>query len=153
MVALAMVTLTQRRKRASQMMARTVLGSWPFFLRVAHCKSVVQTGGLFLPQLFAIDFLFFFFFFCFRDGAHSVTAVGGTTQVPEVAAEFSGGGFSDLVRSAFFCSWCVTTALTRRCFKFKRPKWQEVAVERFLKSLPNGAYAGLFNPHGRVRGH
>ena len=31
-----------------------------------------------------------------------MTAVGGTTQVPEVAAGFSGGGFSNLVRSAFF---------------------------------------------------
>jgi hypothetical protein len=31
--------------------------------------------------------------------------------------------------------------------------WQEAAVERFLKSLPNGTYAGLFNPQGRVREH
>ena len=31
--------------------------------------------------------------------------------------------------------------------------WQEAAVERFLKSLPNGTYAGLFNPRGRVREH
>jgi hypothetical protein len=32
--------------------------------------------------------------------ARSVTAVGGTTSVPEVAAEFSGGGFSNVVRFA-----------------------------------------------------
>ena len=34
------------------------------------------------------------------DGAHSVTAVGGTTSIPEVAAEFSGGGFSNVVSIA-----------------------------------------------------
>lgn len=28
----------------------------------------------------------------------SVTAVGGTITIPEVAVSFSGGGFSDLVR-------------------------------------------------------
>ena len=31
--------------------------------------------------------------------------------------------------------------------------WQAAAVERFLKSLPNGTYAGLFNHQGRVREH
>jgi hypothetical protein len=45
-----------------------------------------------------------------------VTAVGGTTQVPEVAADFSGGGFSDVVRFSLFRSWCITTTLTRRRF-------------------------------------
>lgn len=34
--------------------------------------------------------------------ARSVTVVGGTTSVPEVAAEFSGGGFSNVVRFALF---------------------------------------------------
>ncbi|KAF8464342.1 subtilisin-like protein [Russula ochroleuca] len=58
-----------------------------------------------------------------------VTTVGGTTQIPEVAADFSGGGFSEV---------------------FPRPWWQEAAVEKFLKSLPNGTYAGLFNPEGRA---
>ena len=29
---------------------------------------------------------------------HSVTAVGATTQIPEIAANFSGGGFSNYVR-------------------------------------------------------
>jgi hypothetical protein len=43
--------------------------------------------------MFAVD--------AFRDdGAHSVTAVGGTISIPEVAAEFSGGGFSDVVSIA-----------------------------------------------------
>lgn len=43
--------------------------------------------------------------------------------------------------------------MTRKRFKFPRPKWQAAAVEIFLKSLPNGTYAGLFNPYGRVREH
>ncbi|KAH9059745.1 tripeptidyl peptidase A, partial [Lactarius vividus] len=58
-----------------------------------------------------------------------VTAVGGTVHIPEVAVDFSGGGFSNY---------------------FLRPIWQEVAVGKFLESLPNGTYAGLFNPLGRA---
>ena len=81
-----------------------------------------------------------------------MTAVGGTTNVPEVAAEFSGGGFSNVVRFALVRSDCVTNTLTRKRFQFPRPVWQDAAVEKFLKSLPNGTYAGLFNPQGRVRG-
>jgi hypothetical protein len=84
--------------------------------------------------------------------ARSVTAVGGTTHIPEVAAEFSGGGFSDIVRCTF-CSGRVTMTLIRKRFEFPRPEWQEAAVGKFLKSLPNGTYAGLFNPKGRVREH
>lgn len=33
-----------------------------------------------------------------------VTAVGGTVQIPEIAASLSGGGFSDYVGSAHFIS-------------------------------------------------
>jgi len=51
-----------------------------------------------------------------------VTAVGGTTQVPEVAADFSGGGFSDVVRFVLFRSWCVATVLTRRRFQVPAPE-------------------------------
>ncbi|KAH8986019.1 subtilisin-like protein [Lactarius akahatsu] len=58
-----------------------------------------------------------------------VTAVGGTVHIPEVAADFSGGGFSNY---------------------FLRPIWQQVAVGKFLASLPKGTYAGLFNPLGRA---
>ncbi|KAH9005507.1 tripeptidyl peptidase A [Lactarius hatsudake] len=58
-----------------------------------------------------------------------VTAVGGTVHIPEVAVDFSGGGFSNY---------------------FSRPIWQDVAVGKFLASLPNGTYAGLFNPSGRA---
>jgi hypothetical protein len=36
-----MVAPTLRCKRASRMTARTVLGSWPTSLRVAHCKSAM----------------------------------------------------------------------------------------------------------------
>ena len=46
-----------------------------------------------------------------------MTTVGGTTGVrPEVAASFSGGGFSNY---------------------FARPSYQSSAVEGFLKSLGN----------------
>ncbi|KAH9008252.1 tripeptidyl peptidase A [Lactarius hengduanensis] len=58
-----------------------------------------------------------------------VTAVGGTVHIPEVAADFSGGGFSNY---------------------FLRPIWQQVAVGKYLASLPKGTYAGLFNPIGRA---
>ncbi|KAI9443991.1 tripeptidyl peptidase A [Lactarius indigo] len=53
----------------------------------------------------------------------------GTDNIPEVAASFSGGGFSNY---------------------FKRPIWQSRAVQSFLRSLPDGIYAGLFNPAGRA---
>ncbi|KDN38296.1 hypothetical protein RSAG8_09595, partial [Rhizoctonia solani AG-8 WAC10335] len=56
-----------------------------------------------------------------------VTAVGGTFQVPEVAAEFSQGGFSDY---------------------FARPDYQKSAVSKFLGSLGN-TYSGLYNKNGR----
>ncbi|KAH8976607.1 subtilisin-like protein [Lactarius hatsudake] len=57
-----------------------------------------------------------------------VTVVGGTTGFePEVAASFSGGGFSDY---------------------FKRPTYQEEAVSTFLQNLGN-RYQGLYNASGR----
>ncbi|KAJ8086984.1 hypothetical protein PM082_005809 [Marasmius tenuissimus] len=58
-----------------------------------------------------------------------VTAVGGTTQVPEVAVNFSGGGFSDY---------------------WPRPEYQEKAVQAYLDKLPEGQYDGLFNRSGRA---
>jgi tripeptidyl-peptidase-1 len=75
---------------------------------------------------------------------YSVTAVGGTTNVPEVAVSrfFSGGGFSDYV-SEFYCSDGTPSDYL---FKFKRPAYQEQAVQDYLKALPKGTYAGLFNP-------
>ncbi|KAH8987467.1 subtilisin-like protein [Lactarius akahatsu] len=57
-----------------------------------------------------------------------ITVVGGTTDYePEVAAEFSGGGFSDY---------------------FERPTYQEEAASTFLQDLGN-RYQGLYNPSGR----
>ncbi|KAF8260346.1 subtilisin-like protein [Lactarius quietus] len=63
-----------------------------------------------------------------------VTSVGGTTDgtgetrlSPEVAAEISGGGFSNY---------------------FERPPYQKEAVLHFLKEL-GGQYAGMFNADGR----
>ncbi|KAK0206859.1 tripeptidyl peptidase A [Desarmillaria ectypa] len=57
-----------------------------------------------------------------------VTAVGGTSGIPEQAVYFSGGGFSNY---------------------FTRPKWQDKAVKKYLASLPNGTYEGLYNASGR----
>ncbi|KAH9026297.1 subtilisin-like protein [Lactarius deliciosus] len=57
-----------------------------------------------------------------------LTVVGGTTEFdPEVAARFSGGGFSDY---------------------FKRPPYQTGAVSTFLQDLGN-RYLGLYNDSGR----
>ncbi|KAF8259981.1 peptidase S8/S53 domain-containing protein [Lactarius quietus] len=56
-----------------------------------------------------------------------VTSVGGTTQIPEKAAELSGGGFSDY---------------------FPRPIYQDPAVPTFLERLGN-QYNGMYNPAGR----
>ncbi|KAJ3718019.1 peptidase S8/S53 domain-containing protein [Lentinula guzmanii] len=58
-----------------------------------------------------------------------VTAVGGTIHVPEVAVDFSGGGFSNY---------------------FARPAYQDAAVAAFFDNFPNGTFAGLFNPNGRA---
>ncbi|KAH8995550.1 subtilisin-like protein [Lactarius hatsudake] len=56
-----------------------------------------------------------------------LTAVGGTTNYPEVAAPLSGGGFSD---------------------HFPRPVYQDVAVSAFLERQGT-QYAGLYSPEGR----
>ncbi|KAH9051639.1 subtilisin-like protein [Lactarius deliciosus] len=56
-----------------------------------------------------------------------VTSVGGTKSIPEVAAELSGGGFSNY---------------------FERPSYQNVAVPAFLQSL-GSQYDGMYNPGGR----
>ncbi|KAI0737695.1 tripeptidyl peptidase A [Daedaleopsis nitida] len=58
-----------------------------------------------------------------------VTAVGGTFRVPETSAPFSGGGFSDV---------------------FPRPAYQQLAVNKFLKTIAPGTFEGLFNPNGRA---
>ncbi|KAI0284759.1 subtilisin-like protein [Russula brevipes] len=58
-----------------------------------------------------------------------VTTVGGTTGVnPEVAVDFSGGGFSNY---------------------FPRPPYQQTAVFEYLRRIGN-KYAGLFNRVGRA---
>ncbi|KAK7696298.1 hypothetical protein QCA50_000952 [Cerrena zonata] len=58
-----------------------------------------------------------------------VTAVGATYHIPEVVAQFSGGGFSDT---------------------FSRPSYQDAAVSKYLSNLPNGTHAGLYNRTGRA---
>ncbi|GLB42698.1 putative pro-kumamolisin, activation domain [Lyophyllum shimeji] len=57
-----------------------------------------------------------------------VTAVGGTTGIPETAIDFSGGGFSRY---------------------FARPSYQASAVSSYLGSLGN-TYKGLYNETGRA---
>jgi len=54
-----------------------------------------------------------------------VTSVGGTTEIHEVAATFSGGGFSDY---------------------FSRPSYQDAAVNGYFDSIPKNLYDGLFQP-------
>ncbi|KAG1752361.1 peptidase S8/S53 domain-containing protein [Suillus paluster] len=58
-----------------------------------------------------------------------VTAVGGTVNIPETAANFSGGGFSNY---------------------FPRPSYQDAAVSAYLASLAPGTYKGLYNSTGRA---
>lgn len=57
-----------------------------------------------------------------------VTTVGGTFLIPEVAVNFSGGGFSRY---------------------FPQPSYQKGAVDAYLYNL-NGEYEGLFNRSGRA---
>ncbi|KZT51658.1 tripeptidyl peptidase A [Calocera cornea HHB12733] len=57
-----------------------------------------------------------------------VTAVGSTAGVPEVAAGFSGGGFSNY---------------------FTRPYWQEGAVSAYAPHIPS-SYATWYNSSGRA---
>lgn len=65
----------------------------------------------------------------FPDGCPYVTNVGSTTgAVPETAASFSAGGFSNY--------WA-------------RPAYQAPAVAAYLAAL-GGAYAGLYNASGRA---
>ncbi len=60
---------------------------------------------------------------------NSITLVGATTgHTPEVAADLSSGGFSDL---------------------FSRPTYQQDAVAQYLTVLGD-EYEGLFNPNGRA---
>ncbi|KAH9161572.1 subtilisin-like protein [Lactarius sanguifluus] len=56
-----------------------------------------------------------------------VTSVGSTRDIPEVAADFSSGGFSNY---------------------FKRPRYQTDAVPPFLQQL-GGQYTGLYNASSR----
>ncbi|KAI9450437.1 subtilisin-like protein [Lactarius psammicola] len=56
-----------------------------------------------------------------------VTSVGATSDVPEIAASYSGGGFS---------------------FYFPRPPYQNKAVPGYLDKIGN-KHAGLYNPGGR----
>ena len=63
---------------------------------------------------------------CQRPG-HSVTSIGGTTDIPEQAVNFSGGGFSNY---------------------WGRPDYQDSAVSGYLTYL-NGANDGLYNASGR----
>ncbi|KAG1763179.1 peptidase S8/S53 domain-containing protein [Suillus occidentalis] len=58
-----------------------------------------------------------------------VTAVGGTVHIPETAANFSGGGFSNY---------------------FHRPSYQDAAVSAYLATLAPGTYNGLYNSTGRA---
>ncbi|KAF5333534.1 hypothetical protein D9611_002701 [Ephemerocybe angulata] len=57
-----------------------------------------------------------------------VTAVGGTTDIPEISVYFSGGGFSDY---------------------WPRPGYQARHVGDWFKTIPKDLYKDLYNPAGR----
>lgn len=57
-----------------------------------------------------------------------MTAVGGTTDIPETAIFLSQGGFSDY---------------------FSRPSYQSKAVKTYLSKHLKSTYSGLFNATGR----
>ena len=81
-----MATLTPQRKHASQTTGGTRRNLYQVFQRAVHCTSSSQTThDSRLNNL--LD---------------SVTAVGGTIHVPEVAVDFSGGGFSNFVSIFLF---------------------------------------------------
>lgn len=63
----------------------------------------------------------------FPAGCPWVTAVGGTTSVPETAASLSSGGFSEY---------------------YATPDYQTSAVQGYLSTL-GSRYSGLYNPKGR----
>ena len=64
----------------------------------------------------------------FPSGCPFITAVGSTLGIaPEIAINFTGGGFSNV---------------------FPQPAYQEKAVASFLNSLPHD-FAGIFNRSGR----
>ncbi|KAF7332453.1 Peptidase S53 domain-containing protein [Mycena kentingensis (nom. inval.)] len=58
-----------------------------------------------------------------------VTSVGGTMSIPEASASFSGGGFSDY---------------------FPRPRYQDDAVDGYLRRLHGRPYEGRYNRAGRA---
>jgi hypothetical protein len=84
---LEMGTPILRRSRASRTTERTELDSYQISLRPVHSKSI---SSYFVSHL------------TLSATAQSVTAVGGTTSIPEVAAELSGGGFSNIVSFTHF---------------------------------------------------
>ena len=73
--------------------------------------------------------------------------------MPETAVDFSGGGFSDVVRlhARSFFRYIVDTNISPLSIQFPRPFYQQLAVSKFLKNLAPGTYEGLYNPKGRVR--
>ncbi|KAF8334639.1 peptidase S8/S53 domain-containing protein [Cantharellus anzutake] len=76
--------------------------------------SCQNTGGIFVPS--------------FPSSCPYVTAVGATRSWPEVAADFSGGGFSNY---------------------FVRPSYQDEAVSYYTSRM-NGRFQGKYNDQGRA---
>ncbi len=142
MVVSATVRRIRRSRSASRTMDATRRASFPCSRLPVPCESH-QPAVVSCPLTDARLSLTYY----------SVTAVGGTIHVPETAVFFSGGGFSDVVRTSFFSitrsADCVFHIAILR--QFPRPAYQEAAVSKFLKTLPKGTYEGLFNPNGRVR--
>ncbi|SRR5258707_7910517 len=132
-----MATQTPQRRSASQMTARTGQFSSPSSPLAVPCASCPP---LYLSSICVL---------INRIVVGSVTTVGGTESIPEVAAPFSGGGFSNYVSTSRMNSLLLVLCnyvLTPKNKKFARPAWQTVAVQNYLDNLPSNQYQGLFNP-------
>ncbi|KAH9922264.1 Pro-kumamolisin, activation domain-containing protein [Fomitopsis serialis] len=70
------------------------------------------------------------------------------SEVPEIAAWFSGGGFSNYVRWSFAAT--DLRGALNRLFSSPRPSYQDTAVTKYLGELAPGTYAGLYNASGRA---
>lgn len=63
--------------------------------------------------------------------------------MPEIAAWFSGGGFSNYVSCSRVYVWF--TLKDSRPLQWARPSYQDTAVTKYLSELAPGTYAGLYN--------
>lgn len=104
--------------------------------------QVVLSASVLLPMTFQVLTVICLF---------SITSVGATQHVkPEVAVSrfFSGGGFSDYVRCVTTLrAWSGLQLILHAMIQFSRPSYQDDKVGAYMKTISEGAYAGLYNPY------